>query len=368
MLVADFGADVIKVERPNGDPFRVFGGGGYSPVFQAHNRNKRSIVLDYSHPAGLEVLDGLIARADVLVINVRPGVAEKLNIPYARVHAINPRLIYCSITGFGASGPYVGRPAFDNVGQGMSGWSSRHRTEGNGDGRVLGPAVSDPVTAFYSAMGILAALYEREKSGNGRHVEVNMLESTMSLAIEPITSYLASGKVPDVYLRAALSHSFNLTCADGRRICLHLSSLDKFWIALCGAIGRHDLAIDYPSRQSRVAAYAQIALELNNEFGKQDRAFWVRTLEGRDIPFAAENTLDELKDDPQVKHLDVFHAVKHPVHGSVSTLHRPILVDGSRDIDFLAPPELGQHTGEVLREAGLNEVAIERLKSERVSN
>src|SRR3990167_7642424 len=163
MILAELGADVVKVERPgSGDPFRSFRSGLYSPHFQAHNRNKRAIALDYGRPEGLEALCELVRGADVLVINSRPGVAEKIGIGHEQASALNPRLIYCAITGFGADGPYAQRPAFDNVGQALSGWMSRHRR--GDDPRVVGPAIADPVTSFYAALGILAALHDRVRS------------------------------------------------------------------------------------------------------------------------------------------------------------------------------------------------------------
>ena len=157
MILAEYGADVIKLERPDGgDPFRSHTRGGYSPAFQAHNRNKRSITADYAKPEGLKVLHALVRTADVFVNNNRPGVAEKLGFGYSQLRDVNPRLIYCAISGFGPDGPYADRPAFDNVGQALSGWMSRHRRDD--DPRVVGPAISDPATSFYAASAVLASL------------------------------------------------------------------------------------------------------------------------------------------------------------------------------------------------------------------
>ena len=149
MLLAELGADVVKVERPGtGDPFRSFEGGLYSPHFQSYNRHKRSVTLDYSKPEGLEILRKLVSNADVVVLNNRPGVSEKLGVDYERLHAINRRLVYCSITGFGSDGPYASRPAYDNVGQTLSGWLSLFHD--GGDPRVAGPAVSDALTGVFA--------------------------------------------------------------------------------------------------------------------------------------------------------------------------------------------------------------------------
>ena len=186
LLLAEMGADVIKVEWPaKGDKFRADEHGLYSPQFQAHNRDKRSITLDYSMPAGREVLHRLVRSADALISNSRPGVMEKVGADYASLQPVNPKLIYCAITGFGPNGPYANRPAFDTVGQALSGWMSRHRRAD--DPRVVGPAIADPVTSFYATIGVLSALVERGRTGQGRLVEVNLLESMIGLAIEPTT-------------------------------------------------------------------------------------------------------------------------------------------------------------------------------------
>lgn len=358
MLLGEFGADVIKVERPGGDPFRAFGKGTYSPQFQAHNRHKRSVLLDYTSAEGLAALDGLVRGADVLVINTRPGVAERANVGWERLRTVNPRLIWCGITGFGTDGPAAHRAAFDNVGQAASGWMSRHRS--GDDPRVVGPAISDAATGLYAALGILAALHDRSRTGRGHRVDLSMLEATIALGTEPLGQYLATGRPVPVFQRAAMSQAYTVTCADGRRIGLHLSSPDKFWHALCMAVERSEWIEAYPRRMDRVEGYETIAAKLNEVFSTRLRGEWLGILDGHDIPFAPEATMEELEADPQVVHLGLFGAAKHPVHGTVRMPLRPVRIDGSREIPLRAPPELGEHTAEVLGEAGLGQVEAER--------
>ena len=363
MLLAELGADVIKVEKPGtGDPFRAFGTGLYSSHFQAHNRNKRSVALDFTQPTGRAALDALVATADVLLINVRPGVEEKLGVGSKRLQALNPRLVYCAITGYGADGPYAERPAYDNDGQALSGWLSMFH-EGS-DARVAGPAVSDALTGLFASMGILGALLEREKTGRGRKVEVSMLEATLAFATEPLARFFASEKPVPFYSRAAASQSFLVTCQDGNRIALHLSSPDKFWKGLLKAISREDLVDKYPDRSARVSGYDDLAMDLAEAFVKAPRDHWLPLLESNDVPFAPERRLDELAGDPQVQHLDVFYSMTHPRYGDVRAAHRPVRYDGDNHSNFMPPPDLGEHTQEVLRAAGLSDEAMQKLQSE----
>ena len=356
---------MIKIEWPGkGDKFRAAGGGAYSPQFQAHNRHKRSITLDYSTPEGREVLHDLVRSADVLISNARPGVMQKLAATWKDLEPVNPRLIYCAITGFGPDGPYANRPAFDNVGQALSGWMSRHRR--GDDPRVVGPAIADPVTSYYATIGILSALFERVTSGKGRHVEVNMMEAMIGMAIEPITSYFALRKPIPVSERAATSQAYNLTCGDGKRIGLHASMLDKFFFGLCRAIERPDWIEAFPTRQHRIEGYEQLAMQLSEIFLTRDRAEWIARLEKEIVPFGPENELQDLEHDPQIRHLDVFYEIEHPRQGKTKAPRRPVRIDGSREIDARPPPEVGEHTDEILRELGVSASRIGELRGKKI--
>ena len=365
MLLAELGADVIKVERPEGgDPFRWFAGGLSSPHFQAHNRHKRSVALDYTTPDGLKLLHLLIEHADALVINVRPGVEQRLGIDEGTLRRLNPKLVFCFITGFGADGPYANRPAYDNVGQALAGWLSRfHDTD---DARVAGPAISDAATGIFACLGIVSALLERTKTGVGRKVEVSMLEATLALAVEPLAHYFVTGDEQPFYLRGAMSQAYILTCKDGKRIALQMSSPDKFWKGLAAVIESPDLLQRYPDRKRRVDSYEAIGRELAAIFATRPREEWLERLAQHDVPFAPERRLNELDEDPQVRHLDLFYELDHPVAGSVRSVHRAIRCDGSREIDFRPPPTLGEHTREVLAGLGLSDDELRGLSSQGV--
>jgi crotonobetainyl-CoA:carnitine CoA-transferase CaiB-like acyl-CoA transferase len=360
MLLAELGADVIKIERPNGgDPFRWFSGGVSSPHFQAHNRHKRSVALDYTVPKGRELLYALIERADALVINVRPGVEQRLGLDEATLRRLNPRLVFCYITGFGADGPYAKQAAYDNVGQAASGLLARFHN--SSDARVAGPAISDAATGIFASIGILGALLERARIGVGRKVEVNMIEATLALAIEPLAHYFSTGTEQPFYLRGAYSQAYILTCKDGKRIALQMSSREKFWRGLAAAIEQPDLLERYPDRKNLVDNYAKIADELSAIFAQRPRHEWLERLFEHDVPFSAEHRLSELEQDPQVRHLDLFYTLDHPAAGAVKSVHRAIRVDGSREIDFRPPPVLGQHTHEVLSKLGIDDDTLNAL-------
>ncbi|HEY7740028.1 MAG TPA: CoA transferase, partial [Steroidobacteraceae bacterium] len=262
MMLADLGADVIKVESPEGDPYRAYQQGLYSPHFQAYNRNKRGLACDLKKPADLEVFDQLIANADVYLQNFRPGTAERLGAGVERLRGINPRLVYCSISGFGADGPYRERPSYDSVAQALSGFLSVVVDPERP--RFLGPALADAITGIYAAYGVLGALFERERSAQGRLIEVSMLEAMAHFTVEPFAAYFALGAVPQSSDRPRLAQAYILRTGDGRLLAIHLSSLEKFWTGLTAALEAEELAQDarFDNRLARIDNYEALGEEL----------------------------------------------------------------------------------------------------------
>jgi crotonobetainyl-CoA:carnitine CoA-transferase CaiB-like acyl-CoA transferase len=352
MLLADLGADVVKVEQPKtGDPFRAFQGGLYSPHYQTYNRSKRSIELDTRDAADRAVFDDLVADADVYVQNFRPGVAEKLGAGEKRLRALNPRLVYCAISGFGQTGPAAGRPAYDTVAQAASGFLGLLVNPANP--RVVGPAIADALTGFYAAYGALGALVERGRTGVGRTVEVSMLEAMAHFNLDAFTHWYQKGEVMGPYSRPSVSQSYVLRCADDRWIALHMSSPEKFWQGLAQAIERPALFEDerFATREARIANQETLIDVLGERFATRDRADWCARLEALDVPHAPMYDPSEALEDPQALHLELTASATHPVMGAFRTVRSPVSFDGARALDVTAPPTLGEHNAQIRAEA-----------------
>ena len=367
MLLADLGASVIKIEnRDGGDPFRSFRGGRYSGHFISYNRNKRSLTLDLRTPQGKEIFLSLVRPADVLIDNFRHGVLDRLGLTDEVLRDSNPRLIHASITGFGASGPYRDRPAYDAVAQSLSGVLSQFIDPEAPE--VGGPTLSDNITGFYAAYGILGALYERERTGRGRRIETSMLEATIAFAPDGFINHQRHGMTIGPRSRVSVSQSYAFRCGDGRVIAMHLSSQAKFWEGLVAALDRNDLLThpDYTTREQRIANYKALWVELGKTFATRPRDEWAARLEAQDVPFAPVLNVDEVPDDPQVKHLGTFYRVTHPTEGEVPGAFPPLLVDGERPGAIAPPPTLGEHTDDILAELGFDAAQAAELKAKKV--
>lgn len=349
MLLGDLGADVVKIEHPqSGDPFRAFKGGLYSPHYQTYNRNKRSVTLNTKNPDDLALFDELIRESDVYIQNFRPGAAERLGAGYERLRDINPRLIYCAISGFGQTGPAAGRPAYDSVAQAASGFLGLLINPENP--RVVGPAIADSLTGFYATYGILGALHERSRTGVGRKVEVSMLEAMAHFNLDAFTHFYSAGEVMGPYSRPRVSQSYVMKCADGKWLALHMSSPEKFWTGLADAIGMPDLLKDprFSDRPARIAHQEDLIKVLGAAFVTRTRAQWCERLEANDVPHAPMYDASEALEDPQAKHLEMLVETAHPEMGPFRTVRSPVSFDGERSKDVVAPPTLGEHNDEIL--------------------
>jgi crotonobetainyl-CoA:carnitine CoA-transferase CaiB-like acyl-CoA transferase len=348
MLLGDLGADVIKLEQAgSGDPFRSFNGGLYSPHFQTYNRNKRSVEVDLKSPEDRMLVERMIRESDVYIQNFRPGVADKLGMGEQRLRELNPRLIYCSISGFGRDGPAADRPSYDTVAQAASGYLNLLVNPANP--RVVGPAIADAVTGFYAAYGILGALVERASTGAGRAVEVSMLEAMCHFNLDAFTHFYSVGEVMGPYSRPSVSQSYILECKDGKRIALHMSSPEKFWEGLADAIGQPQLLQEprFATRGGRIQHQEDLIEVLGQAFLTRTRREWCDRLEERDVPYAPVYDTSEALEDPQARHLRILVSARHPEHGEFRTVRSPVSYDGMPDLHVLPPPSLGQHTREV---------------------
>lgn len=351
MQLADLGADVIKVERPGtGDPFRAFKGGLYSPHYQTYNRNKRSIALDTKDPEDKAILHDLVAGADVFIQNFRPGVAEKLGAGEDELRALNPGLIYCAISGMGTSGPSRDRPVYDTVAQAASGYLRLLTPPTNP--RVIGPAIADAITGQYAAQAIMAALVERSKSGEGRRIDISMLEAMCHFNLDSFTHYYSVGEVMGPLSRPVVSQSYTFECHDGKWIAIHLSSPPKFWEGLLKATGQQDLAEDprFNERLERIKHQDELIEHFTPIFKTAGRDIWCERLLAAEVPHSPAYDSDEALEDPQARHLQIKVSAAHPEMGDFTTVRPPYSFDGEADLDVVPPPTLDEHGAEIRAE------------------
>ncbi|ETX13451.1 L-carnitine dehydratase [Roseivivax halodurans JCM 10272] len=350
MHLADLGADVIKVERPgSGDPFRAFKGGLYSPHYQTYNRNKRSIALDTKEEEDLAIFHELIASADIFIQNFRPGVADRLGAGEEKLRRINPKLVYCAISGFGASGPSRDRPVYDSVAQAASGYLRLLTPPTNP--RVIGPAIADAITGQYAAMACIAALLEREKGGQGRRVDISMLEAMCHFNLDAFTHYYSVGEIMGPLSRPTVSQSYTFECADGKWIAFHLSSPEKFWEGLLSATGQEQLGEDprFNERLQRIEHQDDLIAHFAPVFASKPRDEWCALLLEHEVPHAPAYDASEALEDPQAQHLNIKVTAPSSELGTFTTVRPPYNFDGAAQTDVLAPPTLDEH-GEEIRE------------------
>lgn len=357
MLLADFGADVIKVEPPQGDTFRKTGEtfiGDDAAYFLTMNRNKRSIVLDLTTPEGQRVARELARHVDIVAVNFRPGIAEKLGITYEILSAENPRLIYCQTTAFGTEGDDSRRPGMDPVIQALSGLMQLTGDDKTGPLKT-GMPYADLITPLLSTIGVMAALEARHKTGKGQRVDLSMLDATIYSMIPRDSYYFSTGETPG---RLGNAHwqivPYNTyETSDGRHMMV-IAHTDKFWKALAGALGADELLADtrLDNKEGRLAHREVVDAGLAKAFARHDLAHWNKVLLEAGTMFAPVATFDEVFSDPRIKR-DLVVELDHPRAGKFKLVANPLKLSDTPLREISRPPVLGEHTEDILAEYGL---------------
>ncbi|HEY9279847.1 MAG TPA: CaiB/BaiF CoA-transferase family protein [Eoetvoesiella sp.] len=381
-ILADLGADVIKVERPGrGDDTRAWGPpflkqpdgtntneGGY---FIAANRGKRSITLDLQTPEGQDIVKKLAAECDVVLENYKVGTLERLGLGYDDLAKVNPRLIYCSVTGFGQTGPRSTEPAYDFLIQAMGGLMSvtgeRDGMPGAGPQKVGVPIV-DLVTGVYGALAILAAIVGRNETGQGDHIDLSMLDVQVGLLANQAMNYLLSGNTPK---RTGTAHP-NIQpqrifdCQDGQMVVV--VGNDGQFLDLCDVIGHPELKTDerFSTNGKRVRNQAELDPVLDAAFISESRQYWLDRLGQAGIPAGPINSIPEVFNEPQVVHREMLRHLPHPVAGTVPQVMSPLRFARSTMKTDVPPPLLGQHTAEILQHLGFSDDDIDGLQKRNV--
>jgi crotonobetainyl-CoA:carnitine CoA-transferase CaiB-like acyl-CoA transferase len=371
MLLADMGARVIKIEQPGrGDDTRAWGPpfvGDESAYFLSINRNKESLTLDLKHPDGRRVLERLLERADVLVENFRPGTLARLGYGYDVVSQRWPGIVYCSISGFGQTGPRRDQPGYDAVIQAEAGLMSI-TGEAAGPPLRLGVAIADIVTGMFAAQGIAMALLARARTGRGQHVDIGMLDSTTALLTYQAANYFATGRAP---ARLGNRHPTivpyeTFEAADGAFV-LAVGN-DELWKRFCRAVGLSAVAEDprFVTNRARSQHYGELRGLLAERFLTKSTADWIAALNAEGVPCGAVRDVAETLRDPQIAARDMVAVVDHVTLGAVRTLGIPIKLSSTPGAIRTAPPVLGQHTDQILRsDLGLSDEEIATLRAAR---
>lgn len=328
MVLADFGANIIKIEPPKvGDDSRAFGPfvGQESAYYMSLNRNKRSMCLDFKNEKHKDVFRKLVSKVDMVVENYRPGTMEKFGLGYEELKKINPQLIYVACSGFGRSGPYARKPAYDVVVQAMGGIMSITGSE-NGEPTRVGASVGDIVAGIFSVIGALLALIHKQKTGEGQLVDVSMMDCQVAILGNAVARYVTTGIIPKPLgnRHPSITPFCSFTAKDGSIIVG--AGNDRLWVKLCNILNRPDLLVDErfasnPLRTNNVAALHQI---LNEELQKETVAEWMEKLEGAGVPCAPINNVKNLIEDPQLKEREMFVEVEHPIAGKLKMPGIPI--------------------------------------------
>jgi crotonobetainyl-CoA:carnitine CoA-transferase CaiB-like acyl-CoA transferase len=367
-LLGDLGCEVIKVELPDGgDTHRGRNPKyeGYGPSFRVLNRNKKSVTLNLREKKGREILLRLLETADILIENFRPPTRQRLGLDYEQLSKLNPKLIHCSISGYGQSGPYRDKPGFDTIGQALSGMLSLVTDFDNP--KVAGFSITDHSSGIFAAHGIMAALLARQKTARGQFVDVSLLQVSLAFIESHVADYLNGGEAVsrDNFPRGRI---YCFVCADTKPLVIHLSGHQEAWEGLLKAAGRMDLLEDarFATRKDRTERHWEIVRILQETFRTQPREHWLRRLDANDIPNAPISSIQEVFNDPQVKHMGIPKQIDHPKMGKSNLIGSPINLSGTPAQFFRPAPLLGEHTEEVLARLGYDGDAIKEFRASGV--
>lgn len=370
MLLGDMGAEVIKVEPPEvGDDTRAWAPfmAGQGSYYLSTNRNKKSLGLDTRKEEGNQVLRRMVRKADVFVENFRPGLMDRLGLDFKSLIALNPGLIYCSISGFGQTGPYRDRPGYDQILQGISGLMSITGTEESGPVRV-GLAIGDIMTALFAAYGILSALFAREKTGKGQWVTTSILDATVGILTMQAGKYFATCQPPGP---AGNHHPvispYGVYRTKDKSMNIAVGT-ETMWKKFCWVIGSRELEKDprFQNNNDRVKNRPQLNPLIEKALARKTQSEWVVALNDAGIPCGPIYTLDQVFKDPQVLHQKMFLQVDHPKIGRIPMTGLPVQLSENPPEVSLPPPLLGEHTGEVLQKFGFSQEEIQRLFIEKI--
>ncbi len=369
MMLGDLGADVIKVEVPGrGDDTRHWGPpfaeGGESAYFLCTNRNKRSLTLNLKSDRGLQILRDLIGKGDVLVENFKVGTLERWGLTYEALQQLRPDLIYCSITGYGTTGPYRHRPGYDFIIQAEGGIMSITGPP-DGEPHKVGVAIADITAGLFAANAILAALYARERTGVGQRIDISLLDCQVAWLANVASNYLVSGQVPARYGNAHPNIvPYQVFRARDRHFAFAVGN-DSQWEKFCSAVGKGEWSEDprFATNAARVENRDTLIPLLDALFARRDVGDWLQELEVLGIPAAPINTIDRVFADPQVQARGMQVAIPHPTAGPLYLTASPLTIPTAPPAVRMPPPLLGQHTNEILRDIlGCNDETIHALR------
>jgi len=367
-LLGDLGCEVIKVELPNGgDTHRGRNPKyeGYGPSFRALNRNKKSVTLNLREKKALPILLKLLESADIFLENFRPPTRTSLGLDYEELSKLNPKLIHCSISGYGQSGPYRDKPGFDTIGQALSGMMSL--VTDLDDPKVAGVSFVDHTAGIFAAHGIMAALLARAKTGRGQFVDVSLLQVAIAFIESHVADYLNGGEAVSRE-NFPKGRIYSLLDCDQKPFMVHLSGHNEAWERLLKAAELNHLVGDprFATRKHRTDRHGEIVRVLRAQFCKKPREYWLSRLDAQSIPNAPINTIHEVFDDPQIKHMGIPKQITHSKMGASNLVGSPINMSGTPLKFFRAAPLLGEQTDEVLGKLGYSNETIKELRANGV--